>query len=79
MKEARIIERTPPVGKPSYTIQHKHWLFKSRWVDAKIWHPEFSITASYDTLDEALFNLPRYDGTKVKRKVVFEQQEEKEG
>tara|TARA_R110000765_G_scaffold26628_6_gene64931 strand:- start:1921 stop:2142 length:222 start_codon:yes stop_codon:yes gene_type:complete len=71
MGKARIIERTRPDGVKSYAIQQRHFIFRWWWVDA--WVNSIygtMITSSFNSLKEAKKNLPFFDGTKVKEKVI---------
>lgn len=70
MKKCRIVKRTGPTGRVWYTIQQKHFLFRWMWVDAWMNQMDTSSVDSYPTLDEAIENLPYYDGTPTKEEVV---------
>ena len=73
MKKVRIVERTHLDGSITYTIQHKHFLFRWLWVDASINHWDGGyLQNTWDTLEEAKNNLPFFDGSKGKQKVVYE-------
>ena len=69
--KARIVKKTFPDGRITYTIQQKHFLFRWLWVDA--WINSSAGAAcldSFSTLEEAKRNLCYFDGTKTKIEVV---------
>jgi hypothetical protein len=69
--KARIIERTMPDGRVEFVIQQRHFLFFWWWVDA--WVNSSCGAAcqdSWSTLEEARSNFCRFDGTKLKERVV---------
>lgn len=69
--KARIIERTLSSGRVEFVIQQRHFLFFWWWVDA--WVNSSCGAAcqdSWSTLEEARENLCRFDGTKIKERVV---------
>ena len=69
--KARIVKKTFPDGKITYTIQQKHFLLRWWWVDA--WQNSFSAAGcqdSFSTLEEAKQNLCYFDGTKTKIEVI---------
>ena len=59
------------MGGVEYVIQQKHFLFRWWWVDAWVnsWDGA-SCQDSFSTLKEAKRNLCRFDGRKIKEKVV---------
>jgi hypothetical protein len=74
--KVRIAEREFN-GKATYVIQQKHRLFGWRWADA--WENSMSgawYNDSFDTLEEAMKNLPYFDGTKCREKVIIEKEEQ---
>jgi hypothetical protein len=73
MTKVRIVERTGKDGSITYTIQHRYFLFPLWWVDACVglWDGGY-LQNTWDTLEEAKANLPFFDGTRVKQKVVYE-------
>lgn len=71
MAKVRIVKRTTPLGRVSFVIQQKHFLFRWWWVDA--WVNSMlgaSCRDSFDTLEEARKYLPLFDGTKIKDEVI---------
>lgn len=73
-KRVRIIERISPLGGKSYIVQQKHFLFRWWWVDAWMNSCSSCSDDSYKTIDEAIANLPLFDGTKPIETVVWEGQ-----
>lgn len=67
MKKCRIIKRTfisvfDGVKRTTFTIQQKKYLFGCIWEDAGCWSN--NIVDTFDTLEEAMENIPCFDGTK---------------
>lgn len=66
MRKCRIVERSflgffDGCKKTSFTIQRK-WLFGLAWEDAS--GLSSNLIDTFDTLEEAIENLPYFDGTK---------------
>ncbi len=73
MKKCRIVKRVSPDHYTTYTIQQRHLFFRWWWVDA--WVNSGMPTDCVDsffTLEEAMSNLWRFDGSKGKEEVVRE-------
>jgi len=71
--KARIIKRTDPVGNFIFVIQQKHFLFRWRWVDAWVNSLDGACcNDSFNTIEEAKWFLPYFDGTETKEIVVEE-------
>jgi hypothetical protein len=73
MKKTRIVERKNFTnGFKTYTIQVKHGLFFWHWVDgwlessAGAW-----CTDTFDTVGEAMLNIPAFGGSKYTTKVIY--------
>jgi hypothetical protein len=75
MVKARIVQRTGPTGKVRFVIQQKHFLFRWWWVDAWI---NSSCGAccqdSFDSIEEAMMNLPYFDDSKATEEVIYDAQ-----
>ena len=76
MKRVRIVERTSITGSKRYVIQQKHFLLWWWWVDASINGSDYANDVdSFDTIEEAMRNLYRFDGTKGSEKVIYDSAE----
>lgn len=69
-EKVRIIERTNVDGEKTWLIQHRHWLFKWKWVYAQVDFPFGSMNAVFYSLKDAKKNLCYYDGSEPKYKVL---------
>lgn len=76
-KKVRIIERTNVDGEKDWLIQHRHWLFKSRWVYAQQYFESGSMDATFYSLKEAKKHLCYYDGSLPKYRVLSDKKEKK--